>query len=100
MKRVGHLWDRLVGFENLLRAAETAGKGKRFRPDAARFHFGLERELWRPHEELRTRTYRPGPYRTFVLGEPKPRQISAAPYRDRVVDHALTQVLEPIFERS
>jgi retron-type reverse transcriptase len=100
MKRVGHLWDRLVGFENLLRAAETACKGKRFRPDVARFHFGLERELWRLHEELRTRTYRPGPYRTFVLCEPKPRQISAAPYRDRVVHHALTQVLEPIFERS
>src|SRR5206468_458955 len=66
MKRVGRLWDRLVGFENLLRAAETACKGKRFRPDIARFHFGLERELWRLHEELRTRTYRPGPYRTFV----------------------------------
>src|SRR5262245_59674045 len=100
MTRVGSLWDRLIGFANLLRAAESACKGKRFRADAARFHFGLERELWRLHDELRTRTYRPGPYRSFVLGEPKPRQISAAPYRDRVVHHALTQVPEPIFERS
>jgi len=100
MKRVGYIWDRLIGFENLLRAAETACKGKRLRPDVARFHFGLERELWRLHDELRTRTYRPGPYRTFVLCEPKPRLISAAPYRDRVVHHALTRVLEPLFERT
>src|SRR5262249_9952400 len=47
----------------------------------------------------REKTYRPGPYRTFVIREPKPRFISAAPYRDRIVHHALTQVLEPIFER-
>ena len=52
MKRVGYLWNRLVSFENLLRAAETACKGKRFRPDVASFHFGLERELWRLHDEL------------------------------------------------
>ena len=36
MKRVGYLWDRLVSFENLLRSAEAACKGKRFRPDVAR----------------------------------------------------------------
>jgi hypothetical protein len=39
-------------------------------------------------------------YRTFVICEPKPRQISAAPYRDRVVHHALVNVLEPIYERT
>ena len=46
------------------------------------------------------KTYRPGPYRTFTIYEGKTRQISAAPFRDRVVHHALTGVLEPIFERS
>jgi retron-type reverse transcriptase len=100
VKRVGHLWQQLIGFDNLLRAAQTACKGKRFRPTVAGFHFDLERELWRLHDELAAQTYRPGPYRTFTICEPKPRLISAAPYRDRVVHHALTQVLEPIFERS
>src|ERR1019366_5854029 len=56
--------------------------------------------LWKLHEELSTKTYRPGAYRSFFIYEPKKRQISAAPYRDRVVHHALTGVLEPIFERS
>jgi retron-type reverse transcriptase len=100
MKRHGHLWENVISFEALLRAAGQAGKGKRFRPDVAAFHFNLERELWALHEQLSMRTYRPGPYRTFFVCEPKPRQISAAPYRDRVVHHALVNVLEPIFERT
>ncbi|HMB07556.1 MAG TPA: reverse transcriptase/maturase family protein [Isosphaeraceae bacterium] len=100
MKRHGHLWEGMIAFESLHRAAEKARRGKRFRHPAARFFFHLERELWRLHEELATKTYRPGPYRTFFICEPKRRQISAAPFRDRVVHHALTGMLEPIFERS
>ena len=100
MKRVGYLWDRLISFENLLRSAEAACKGKRFRPDVARFHFGLERELWRLQAELAAKSYQPGTYRAFVIREPKPRQISAAPYRDRVVHHALVNMLEPLYGRS
>lgn len=99
MKRVGYLWSHLISFDNLLRSAEKACKGKRFRPSTAAFHFNLEHELWALHEELANKTYRPGTYRSFFIHEPKKRQISAAPYRDRVVHHALTQVLEPIFEK-
>ena len=100
MKRHGNLWEHLISFESLLHAAETARKGKRFRPAVSSFHFDQERELWKLHEELAAKTYRPGNYRSFFIFEPKKRQISAAPYRDRVVHHALTRVLEPIFERS
>jgi len=100
MKRHGNLWQRMISFPNLLRAAELAQRGKRFRPDVARFHFDLERELWQLHSELTDQTYQPGNYHTFHIYEPKKRLISAAPYRDRVVHHALTRVLEPIFERS
>jgi retron-type reverse transcriptase len=100
MKRQGHLWEGMISFENLVRAAEKARRGKRFRPGVARFFFRLEPELVRLQEELTSMTYRPGPYRTFTIYEGKARQISAAPFRDRVVHHALTGILEPIFERS
>src|SRR5947208_9113722 len=100
MKRYGNLWPELISFPNLLRAARKAARGKRFRPNVAAFHFHLEAELWRPHAELANHTYRPGPYHSFTICEPKTRLISAAPYRDRVVHHALCNVLEPIFERS
>jgi len=100
MKRHGNLWEQLVSFENLLRAADKARKGKRFRPAVAAFHFDQERALWQLHEELMSKTYRPSAYRTFFIYEPKQRQISAAPYRDRVIHHALVNLLEPIYERS
>jgi len=50
-------------------------------------------------EELAQQTYRPGPYRSFYIHEPKRRLISAAPFRDRVVHHALCNIIEPLFER-
>ena len=50
-------------------------------------------------DELRQGRYRPGDYVTFTIHEPKRRRISAAPFRDRVVHHALCQVIEPVFER-
>lgn len=51
-------------------------------------------------KELRSRSYAPGPYTSFYIHEPKRRLISAAPFRDRVVHHALCNLIEPIFERT
>lgn len=99
MKRVGGLWPQVVSFENLICAARAAARGKRSRPDVAWFLLNLEPELVRLQRSLETGEYRPGEYRTFTVREPKPRLISAAPFRDRVVHHALTRVLEPVFER-
>ena len=99
MKRVGRLWPELTSFANLLAAAEAAAAGKRKRPDVAAFLIDLEPELLRLRRELLEGSYQPGRYRTFTILDPKPRQISAAPFRDRVVHHALTRTLEPVFER-
>jgi len=99
VRRVGGLWEELTSFTNLLAAAEAAAAGKRKRPDVAAFRLNIEPELMRLRRELLEGSYQPGGYRTFTLLDPKPRQISAAPFRDRVVHHALTRVLEPAFER-
>jgi retron-type reverse transcriptase len=100
MRRVNHLFDLLVSFENLLGAAREAARGKRGKPAPAAFQFDLEPNLLRLHAELASGTYRPGPYHTFRIRDPKPRLISAAPYRDRVVHHAVCRVIEPVFERG
>ena len=76
MKRYGNLWDRMISFESLLQAAHAAARGKRFKPGVARFVFDLERQLLLLHEELASKTYRPGPYRTFTIYEGKTRQIT------------------------
>ena len=94
------LFDQLTSWENLYGAARKTRLGKRRYADCARFELERERQLLRLQEELRARTYRPGPYRTFYVSEPKRRMISAASYRDRVVHHALVNVIGPLFERN
>lgn len=100
MKRHGDLLDKIVAFENLRDAALAASRGKRSRPATAAFHFHLESNLLRLQDELRGGGYKPGAYRAFWIRDPKRRLISSAPYRDRVVHHAVCQVVEPIFDRT
>jgi len=98
MKRHGNLWPTLTSFEHLLKSSQKAKRGKRFRPGVSNFEFHLEPELLNLQETLQQKTYQPGKYRSFYIYEPKKRLISAAPYRDRIVHHALIGMLEPIFE--
>ena len=100
MKSYNGLFPRIASFENLFVAARRAARGKKTRPDVAEFLFGLEANLLQLRDELLGKSYRPGRYRHFHITDPKPRVISAAPFRDRVVHHALCQVIEPLFERS
>jgi len=100
MKRHGKLFEKLCGFENVYWASRKARRGKQDRRDVEQFEFNLEQNLVELSESLRDRTYCPGPFRSFTITDPKPRLISAAPYRDRIVHHALCNLLEPIFERT
>jgi len=99
-KTYKNLFEELTSFKNLLLAAGKSQKGKRMKPNTAKFSFFLEKELLRLQQELLSQTYRPGAYRNFFVYEPKPRLISAAPYRDRVVHHAFCNVIEPIFDKT
>lgn len=94
----GSLFSRLASFDNLLAAFRQARRGKRRKPAVAEFEARLEVELPRLQDELLTGAYNPGPYRSFYVNEHKRRLITAAPFRDRVMHHALLRVLEPAFE--
>jgi retron-type reverse transcriptase len=99
MKRLGGLWERVISFDNLLRAFRKARRGKRRRPPVAAFELNLETELLALQRDLVAGDYRPGEYRLFAIYERKPRLIAAAPFRDRVVHHALLNVIEPLIDR-
>ncbi|WP_295586544.1 hypothetical protein [uncultured Lamprocystis sp.] len=99
MKRLGGLWPEIATFETLLHAYRRARRGKRDRPGVAEFGLDLERNLFQLRDELVQGTYRPGPYRLFTIYERKPRLIAAAPFRDRVVQHAVMAVMEPPLDR-
>lgn len=100
MKRTKNLFPQIIEFSNLHLAAQKAQKGKRFQENVSKFNFDLEKNLFQLQQELKDKTYQPGNYREFYIYEPKPRMISAAPYRDRVIHHALCNVVAPILEKS
>ncbi|MBI5400082.1 RNA-dependent DNA polymerase [Candidatus Saganbacteria bacterium] len=100
MKRHGNLFDKLCSFENLLIAVRKAQRGKRFKPPVSAFNLNFENEILKLQKELQDQTYQIGCYKQFQIYDPKKRLISALPYRDRVVQHALCNILEPIFDRS
>ena len=92
--------NRIAEWGNLFLAYNKANKGKRGRPDVAAFEHRLEDHLWGLRKALLDRTYQPGDYQSFYIHDPKRRLISAAPFRDRVIHHALCNIIEPVFERS
>ena len=100
VKRHSNLFDRIADFAALRRAALLAAKGKRKKSGAAAFLANMERELLRLERELRDRSYKPGRYVTIEIHDPKRRLVSAAPFRDRVVHHALCGEVQPVFERG
>jgi retron-type reverse transcriptase len=100
MRTEKNLFRRVVDFNNLYRAFLAASQGKRDRPEVYEFEYHLESRLWELHAELENASYRWGAFRRFFLRDPKYRQIRAAPFRDRVVHHAIFNVLDPIFRRG
>jgi hypothetical protein len=95
----GDLFAAATDFHALIAAARRAARGKRPSREALRFLCDLEPEVLALQRELRDGTYRPRPYHTFRITDPKPRTISAAAFRDRVVHHALCAAMEPALER-
>ena len=100
MKRLDGIWETVTSFANLLQAYRNARRGKGSKPGVAEFGLNLERELLALQRALQEGTYQPGEYRLFTIYERKPRVIAAAPFRDRVVHHAVMQMIEPQLDRT
>ncbi len=100
MKRYGNFFDKITSFDNILLGSEKARKGKRYKRSTALFELNLEKNIWEIIKTLKQKTYKPGVYKDFYIYDPKKRLISAAPYKDRVIHHALINVIGPLFERT
>ncbi len=93
------VFEEVTNWQNLWLAWRQACRGKSGRDSAAHFRFRVADKLLGLQSELVEGRYVPGPYRRFTLVEAKRREISAAPFRDRVVHHALCRVMEPFYEQ-
>lgn len=94
------MYHQITAWSNLLRAYRKAARGKRGKPSAASFEHQLADRLLDLQADLINGIYQPAGYVHFMIHDPKERKISAAPFRDRVVHHALCNIIEPIFERQ
>ena len=100
MKSLRRAWEPICSFENLPLGYRKAARHKRWRHAVLAFELEREKNLLLLRDALREQTYRPAPHRTFSIARPKPRLIAAAPFADRVVQHALCNVIQPFFEKG
>ncbi|MBI2583243.1 MAG: hypothetical protein HYW25_01125 [Candidatus Aenigmarchaeota archaeon] len=99
MKSYSNLYGQLCSMENLKLAYKKARKSKVSRWYVKEFETDLSRNLLQLQKELQEMSYEPRPLTQFVIKDPKTRIISASNFRDRVVHHALCNIIEPIFDK-
>lgn len=99
MRSAGGLFEIVTDPGALHAAMRRAARGKRDRPGVRRFVNSADVGLPRLRAELLAGDYRPLPYSQFQVLDPKPRTISCADFRDRVVHHAVCGALAPVIDR-
>lgn len=99
MKTFNNLYEKICSLENLKIAFKKARKDKSKKFYVIEFENNLEENLLELQKELLEQTYTPKPLKSFIIRDPKTRKIHSSAFRDRIVHHAIVNVLEPIFEK-
>ncbi len=98
MRIYNNLFQIIISSENLFSAWDAFKTDKRNKFDVQRFEWSLEQNIFELHRDLKNKTYKHGPYEGFYIRDPKQRHIHKATVRDRILHHAISFVLNPIFE--
>ena len=94
------VWEKIISFESLYKAHRRARLGKRGKKEVIQFEMNLAENLYSLHYDLKYGRYKVGGYHTFMIYDPKEREIQAIGYRDRVVQHSICDnFLVPLLER-
>ncbi len=99
MKTYKNLYQELCSEENIALAFKKAQKRKSRKLYVIEFKNNLDKNLKLLRLELLSEIYSPRPLRTFIIREPKTRKIKKSYFKDRIVHHAICNILEPIFEK-
>lgn len=98
MKRVGNLYEQIISFENLKLADKRARRGKKKQYGVIKYLKNKEQNLLNLHETLKNKTFTTSEYNVFKISDGKEREIYSLPfYPDRLVHHAIINIIEPIF---
>lgn len=94
------LYERLCSKDNLFLAYKKARKHKTTKQYVLDFEKHLIDNLAQLRIELLLHSYKPKPLVDFIVRDPKTRKISKSDFRDKVVHHALCNIIEPIFDKG
>ena len=99
MKSCNNIYNEIILKENLVSAYKKARKGKSKKEYTQEFRKNFKTNISKLSLELISHIYNPKPLKTFIVRDPKTRRISKSDFRDRIVHHALVNIIEPIFEK-
>lgn len=88
----------IFNLENIYKAYLDCRKNKRKTINALKFERNLEDNLFLLEKQLLNKTYRPDRSIVFVVTSPKPREVFAASFRDRIIHHLLVREIEKMGE--
>jgi len=98
MKRIGNLYNKICSLDNLILAENKARKGKIKQKDIIKFDLNKKENLIKLNKQLINNEFKNSKYHVFKIFEGKERIIYKLPYYpDRIVHHAILNILEPIF---
>ena len=100
MRSYNNLYPKIVSEENLYLAFRKSKKGKSSKKYVKQFEKNLEENILKLRTELLLHSYKPKPLKNFTIRDPKTRKISKSDFKDRVIHHALCNVIESIFNRT
>ena len=98
MKKAKNLYQKIATTENLYNAFRKAARGKRLRHDVVAFSSNFDANIKDLQSQLRNRSFNFVNYRFFTITDPKVRLICAAPFPERVLQHAAMNVCGDAFE--
>lgn len=101
MKSIGNVWDKIIDLDNLRLAYFKARRGKRNKREVIRYSYDLDNNLTKLHEALKNETWLSHHFNEFyVRNEVKLRFIQAPSFEDRIVHHAIMNILQNVFVKE
>ena len=100
MKTYKSLYEEIISEENLISAYKKARKGKRKKDYVKEFTKNFKNNINKLRLELLLNSYQPIPLENFTIRDPKTRKISKSDFKDRIVHHAIYNIINQIFDKT
>jgi len=99
MKTYNNLYKKFYSKENLMLAFNKAKKGKTKKNYVINFESNIIKNINNLQEDLINKKYYPSRLKKFIVRDPKTRTIHSSMFRDRIIHHAIINIIKTIYEK-